>query len=177
MVFAPSTCRDILKTKLLLISLVSVATIAHATILKEFNLSELRTKSDAIVQAQVEKIEYQSVEGKPWTILHLRIEKSFRGTSSHSMTLRLPGGQESVNGRTLVTRVEGVPEVRLQERGIYFIETAPPSYPELLGWFQGYYRIIQHNQEEYALRSDGTQKPIKLQEFLREIEKNQFGGK
>jgi hypothetical protein len=159
-----------------LIFVLSLATIVHATILKEFSLSELRMKSDAIVQARVEKIEYQTVQGKPWTILHLRIEKSIRGTSSRLMTLRLPGGQETVNGRTLVTRVEGVPEVRLQERGIYFLESTPPSYPELLGWFQGYYRIIQRNQEEYALRSDGTQKPIKLQEFWREIEKNSKAG-
>jgi hypothetical protein len=156
----------------MILVLIGFATLVQATILRELSVSELREKSDAIVQARIERIDYQVGPGQIWTILHLRTEKAIRGVSVSSIKVRIPGGQRSVDGRTLVTRVEGVPEFRLQERGIFFLESAPPAYPGILGWSHGYYRILQKNQEEYAVRSDGTQPPVKLQQFLREIEKN-----
>jgi len=160
-----------LRTKLFLVVFICAISTAQATILKQLSLPELRDRADAIVLGRIEKIEYQSVSGQAWTVLHLRVEKSLRGSSATTISLRIPGGQQSVDGRTLVTRVEGIPEFQLQERGIFFLESLPPSYPGLLGWNQGYYRIIRRNQEDYAVGSDGNGEPLPLNEFLNQIEK------
>lgn len=122
-------------------------------------------------------MQYETHGGQPWTIVTLHIEKTLKGDSTFSIEFRIPGGMQSIDGRTLVTRVDGVPDIKNQERGVFFIESLPPSYPGLFGWNQGFYRIVEKNGKEYAVRSDGMREPRKMEDFLKDFEKDSRRGR
>jgi len=155
-----------------LLVLALVACVASASTIKRFTDEELRTKATSVVLARVAKVQYETHGSEAWTIVTLQIEKTLKGDSNSSIQFRIPGGMQSVDGRTLVTRVDGVPEIKNRERGIFFLESQPPAYPGLYGWNQGFYRIVEKNGQEFAVRSDGTKEPRKMEDFLKEFEKN-----
>jgi hypothetical protein len=157
--------------KIILIVAVLIAPYVHGTILQKLSLSELKSAASSVHLARVTQLQYVSEGGGVWTIVTINIEKTLQGNFTvSSVRFRIPGGQQSIDGRTLVTKVDGVPEFHPSERGIFFLESAPPSYSGLLGWNQGFYRVIQRKGEDYVVRSDGIQGPVKLQEFLKEFQ-------
>jgi hypothetical protein len=164
-----------LKKKTIL--LILIACIASASTIRKFTDEELRTKATSVVLARVAKVQYETHGGQPWTIVTLQIEKRLKGDSNSSIQFRIPGGMQSVDGRTLVTRVDGVPHLNNHERGIFFLESSPPSYPGLVGWNQGFYRIVEKNGQEYAVRSVGTREPRKMEDFLKDFEKDSGSGR
>ena len=111
-------------------------------------------------------------DGQAWTIITLQIEKTLKGDSNSSIQFRIPGGMQSIDGRTLVTRVDGIPEIKNGERAIFFLESMPPAYPGLFGWSQGFYRIVEKNGQEYAVRSDGLQEPKRMEDFVKDFQKD-----
>ena len=149
----------------------AVAGVAAATTLKTFTQAEIRSKADSILIGRVAKIEYEMVDGRPWTLVSVKTEKTLKGHPAEVLRFRIPGGRQSVDGRTLVTRVDGVPEIRDQERGIFFLESQSPFYRGLLGWEQGFYRLVQKNGADYAVRSDGGETPLKLDEWIKQFQK------
>jgi hypothetical protein len=153
-----------------------VASTASATIIQRLELKDLQQSASSVVLGRVTDIHYQTFQNRPWTIITLKVEKSLKGSGSGTVRFRIPGGMQTLDGRTLVTKVEGVPEIRLHERAVFFLEAKPPSFAGLLGWNQGLYRLIQNNGVEFVLRSDGTQSPQKLEEFLRDFQRNLIGG-
>jgi hypothetical protein len=169
--------RGILKRSILLLILILSGSIAIGTTIKKFTDTEIRLKANSVVMARVARVQYENHNGQAWTVVTLQVEKTLKGNSSGSVQFRLPGGMQSIDGRTLVTKVEGVPEIRSHERGIFFLESAPPAYPGLLGWSQGFYRIVETNGQEYAVRSDGTGEARKMEEFLKEFQKDSRGGR
>lgn len=146
-----------------------VPSIAFATITKRFTLTELRQNAATIVLADVTRIDYRQINGRIWTIVTVHVEKSFKGSTPPSMRFKIPGGQHSVNGRTLVTRVDGVPVIQASEKAIFFLEQDPPAYPGLLGWEQGLYRVVRRNGKAYAVRSDHSEPPQELNLFLQQL--------
>ena len=163
-----------MKTTILLIL---IACIASASTIRKFTDEELRTKATSVVLARVAKVQYETHGGEPWTIVTLQIEKTLKGDSNSSIQFRVPGGMQSIDGRTLVTRVDGVPDIKNRERGIFFLESLPPAYPGLYGWSQGFYRIVEKNGKEYAVRSDGTKEPRKIEDFLKDFAKESRSGR
>ncbi|MCI0414242.1 hypothetical protein L0222_15795 [bacterium] len=157
--------------------LVLIAAVASATTIKRFTDEELRTGANSVVLAQVAKVQYETQNGNVWTIVTLQVERNLKGNSNSSVQFRIPGGQQSIDGRTLVTRVDGVPEMRNNERGVFFLESLPPAYPSLYGWNQGFYRIVRKNDQEYAVRSDGTKEPKKMEDFLKDFQKDSGRGR
>jgi hypothetical protein len=141
------------------------------TTLQKLNLPELRNHAASVVVASVAGLRYQTFNGRIWTIVELHVEKALKGNSSGRAHFRIPGGLQSVDGRTLVTRVDGVPEIHPGERGIFFLETEPPAYADLVGWNQGFYRLIEKNGEQYVLRSDAVQPAQTFNQFLIEFQK------
>jgi hypothetical protein len=163
--------------KITAILLILIGCIASASTFRKFTDEELRTKATSVVLARVAKVQYETHGGQPWTIVTLQIEKTLKGDSNSSIQFRIPGGMQSIDGRTLVTRMDGVPEIKNRERGIFFLESLPPAYPGLFGWNQGFYRIVERGGQEYAVRSDGTKEPKRIEEFLRDFEKDSGGGR
>jgi hypothetical protein len=146
--------------------------ICSGTTLQKLTLQELRTHAASVIVGRVAELRYQTVNGRIWTIVDLHVEKPLKGSSSGRVNLRLPGGMQSVNGRTLVTRVDGVPEIQLRDRGVFFLETNPPAFADLVGWSQGFYRLIRKDGKEYVLRSDQTQPSQTFDQFLAEFRKD-----
>ena len=159
------------------ILLILITCIASASTIRKFTDEELRTKATSVVLARVAKVQYENHGGQPWTIVTLEIEKALKGDSTSSIQFRIPGGMQSIDGRTLVTRVDGVPEIKNRERGIFFLESFPPSYPGLYGWDQGFYRIVEKNGQEYAVRSDGMREPRKMEDFLKDFQTDSRRGR
>jgi len=172
----PAGCiRGLLKNTIFV--LILIASIASATTIKKFTDEELRSKASSVVLARVAKVQYETHSGQAWTIVTLQIEKTLKGDSNSFIQFRIPGGMQSVDGRTLVTRVDGVPDIKNRERGVFFLESLPPAYPGLYGWDQGFYRIVEKNGQEYAVRSDGTQKARKIEDFLKDFQKESRRGR
>ncbi len=158
--------------KITILVLILIAALASATTIKKFTDEELRTKANSVVVARVANMQYETHGGEAWTIITLQIEKTLKGDSNSSIQFRIPGGMQSIDGRTLVTRVDGVPEIKNRERAIFFLESMPPAYSGLFGWSQGLYRIVEKNGQEYAIRSDGMQEPKSMEEFVRDFQKD-----
>lgn len=152
-----------------------IALTSEATILKKFTLEELRNHASSVVVGRVSDLRYQNVNGRVWTIVTLEVEYSLKGNTTGKVHFRLPGGAQSVDGRTLVTRVDEVPEIRLSEKGIFFLETKPPAIAGLLGWNQGFYRVFRKGNQQYVVRSDGRQSPQNMEAFLSEFRKGVIG--
>jgi hypothetical protein len=142
------------------------------TTLQKLTLPELRTHAASVVIGKVAELRYRTINGRIWTIVELQVEKTLKGNVSGRVHFRIPGGMQSVNGRTLVTRVDGVPQIESRDRGIFFLETNPPAFADLVGWNQGFYRLIEKNGKEYVLRSDQTQPSQTFEQFLTEFRKD-----
>ena len=160
-----------MKKGLILAAVLCLPIWCSATTLQKLTLPELRDHAVSVVVARVADLRYQSFNGRIWTIVELQVENALKGNSSGRVHFRIPGGMRSVNGRTLVTQVDGVPEIRDGERGIFFLETRPPAFADLVGWNQGFYRLIEKNGKQYVLRSDTARSSQTLDQFLIEFQK------
>ena len=160
------------KRSLFLAALACLPIWCSGTTLQKLTLPELRNHAASVVIARVAGLRYHSFNGRIWTIVELQVEKALKGSSSGKIYFRIPGGMQSVDGRALVTRVDGVPELKPGERGIFFLETTPPAYADLVGWNQGFYRLIEKNGKQYVLRADATQPLQTLRQFLVEFQKD-----
>jgi hypothetical protein len=156
----------------ILASLLLLPVICSGTTLQKLTLQELRTHAATVIVGRVAEIRYQTINGRIWTLVELQVEQALKGTVSGRIHFRIPGGMQSVNGRPLVTRVDGVPQIQLRDRGVFFLEHNPPAFADLVGWNQGFYRLIEKDGKEYVLSSDNTRTFQTFEQFLIEFRKD-----
>ena len=167
---APGKKGNSIPGALLLVLLVSFS--AQATVQKKLSLAELTGKSAVVAVGRVIDIRYLTVDSRVWTIVTVALERSVKGRGENSILLRVPGGMQTINGRTLVTKVEGTPELNRMQRGVFFLNGRVPAYFDLVGWNQGFWKVETQNGREVAVASSQEADPdvsIPLDRFLNDI--------
>ncbi len=91
---------------------------ASATTVLKFDLDSLVANSQRIVVAEVTEMRSLRKEGRIYTDTTLEIRETWKGESTHRVTVRLPGGRL---GET-VTRVHGLPGFQPGERVVVFLK-------------------------------------------------------
>jgi hypothetical protein len=112
-------------------------------------------------------------EGKQiWTIAAVLPEHAMKGRPASPVEFRIPGGARQVNGRTLVTKVDGVPELKIMQKAVFFLNPSSSPYFELTGWYQGFWKVETRNGRELtASNEEGvvSDSSISLNEFITQI--------
>jgi len=162
---------EIVKGVSVLLIVLLFAMQTEATIIKKMSIRDLSSDADQIISGRVVDLQYENVNGYLWTLATIRISKSVKGMISGSVQIRIPGGRQTVNGRTLVTQIEGAPVLNNLDEGVFFLESRPPAYPQVLGWEQGYFRISRIGGREY-FSSARQSEPQPLENLFQEIERS-----
>lgn len=152
---------------------------AHATVQKKLSLGELTGKSALVAVGRVVDIRYLTVDSRAWTIVTVAVETPVKGSGSNSFQFRLPGGMQIINGRTLVTKVEGTPELNRLQRGVFFLSGRAPAYFDLVGWNQGFWKVETQNGHDVVVASSqeaDSEASVPLDRFLNEV-RNAVRGK
>jgi len=145
---------------------------AQATVQKKLSLTELTGKSAVVAVGRVVDLHYLTVDSRVWTIVTVVVETPVKGRGQNSVKLRIPGGMQTINGRTLVTRVEGTPELTRLQRGVFFLNGKAPAYFDLVGWNQGFWKVETQNGQEVVTASSqetDASAALPLDRFLNEI--------
>ncbi len=98
-----------MKRAALLLLLVFLVRIPARSSEKNLRLPHLRDPSDYVGTGRVVELRSVVIAGEVWTIVTVATEEPMKGTRQSSLRFRIPGGEQKMTGRTLVTRVEGTP--------------------------------------------------------------------
>src|SRR5688500_16297975 len=88
---------------------------AESVVGRKLSLSSLAKSRDLVGIGRVLDLRSFFADGQIWPLATVVLEESIKGEKKSSVRLRLPGGQQKINGRTRVTRVEGTPVLNLNE--------------------------------------------------------------
>lgn len=144
----------------------STGPLASASTLDRVSALDRIQKADMIFEGVVAAIEYRSSDvsapgqvSLPHTFVTYSIRHTFKGQSvaGNTLTLRMQGGPDD-RGRTM--KVSGVPEFRVGDRDILFVQGNGSSICPLVGWEQGRFRVVRDSifndlGQEVWVRADG----------------------
>lgn len=166
--------KKVLRWFLVLIGVIVMCPLAPATVVDRLTFSELARRADRIVVGKVIDIRYEVIGGEAWTVVTALPELQYKGKDS-TVTFRIPGGRQIVNGRILVTAVEGAPQFHILQKGVFFVGGQAPEYFQLLGWNRGFWPIEIRAGREMVLENtnepDQTAPAIELGRFLQAVDR------
>lgn len=134
--------------------LLAVVLSAYATVMVHLDLDELSRRSDAVVVGTVTDTHTIFVHGYPWTVATLSVHESLLKSTSGSIRVQIPGGVQVINGRVLVTRVDGAPSLTRLQKAVFFLRGNAPENMQLVGWNQGFWPISNVGGREVATSGD-----------------------
>ena len=147
---------------------------ARSTETSKLSVTDLTKAAQVVILGRIVNLKTIVLNGEPWTIATFAVEQTLKGDAKGMIYFRIPGGMQQVNGRTLVTKVEGAPELSTMQRGVLFLSGRAPEYFTPVGLGQGYWRVEAENGRDVVRPSeyvpDSPAQP--LVEFLREIERS-----
>lgn len=130
-------------------ALLAVAAPAHASTVTRLGALERIQRADLIVEGIVMDVASRNSDvtaaqpiGLPHMFVTLAIERVFKGTpgTGRTLTIRMLGGPDG-NGRFM--KVAGVPDLRVGDRDILFIQNRDSDICPLVGWEQGRIRLVR----------------------------------
>jgi hypothetical protein len=166
-----------------------LAASVHATVVVPAAVSELAVDAAAITYGRVVRVEAQQAEGRRVErIVTLQVLEYFKGTGSHVVQIRIPGG---TLGRYTTVMI-GAPELAEGDEVVLFLgtragtegEPSTAAYPYILGLHQGVFRIVsdqttgrrmvmpplvQGTASSSQGRGDVNRRPLELREFQSRI--------
>jgi hypothetical protein len=110
-----------------------------ATVLVPAEFREIVSGSQIIVHGRISDIRPEWIEGRRRieSVITLDASSFYRGTSSSSVTFRVPGGQI---GRYKSITV-GAPEFKAGDEVVLFLKAQGPTVPHVFGLNQGDFRV------------------------------------
>ncbi|MEM1348706.1 MAG: hypothetical protein AAGI01_09140 [Myxococcota bacterium] len=121
-------------------ALVSVAgsSVALATTLARLDLEALTAQSELVVHGTVTRLAPEVRGGRVFTNITLEVTEALKGTPGDSVTFTQLGGRT----RNLATRVAGMPDFRLGEEVLVFLERPSVDAPLVVtGMAQGKFTV------------------------------------
>lgn len=146
--------------------------ISHATVAQKMDVSSLTQEADFVGMGRVVNLENIVINGQSWTVASVTVEKGLKGRSNSTVRIRIPGGQQLINGRVLVTKVDGAPELNVNQRGVFFLNGKAGEDYSLTGLGQGCWRVQSRQGKEIATPSSDPDAPaFLLNKVVSDIEK------
>ena len=137
---------------LVLVLLLGSASFAEGSVLRGLTLSELQDGADAMVAGTVVGVRAVRSRGIVETVARVRVDRSWRGTASRVIEVRVPGGVRG--GRRVI--VPGAPSFREGEHVLMFLVRDGDQYRPV-GLFQGVWRLDpEHPRQAHASDSGGA---------------------
>jgi hypothetical protein len=157
-----------------ILSLVLIFTLwgsAQATVATSLAPSSVAREADVIAVGRVVNLETVVQNGDPWTIATVVSEQSVKGKPSSQIRIRIPGGQHMVNGRTLITAVEGAPVLNINQKAVFFVNSNEDTdVYDFTGLNHGYWRVENRSGQEVAIPSANEAAPaVPLDRFMNDI--------
>lgn len=159
-----------MKRTLALLLLAALGSFAYATVTGNLSPSSLAKNADAITVGRVINLVPLVENGNPWMIATVVTEQTLKGKVAFQIRVRIPGGQHTVHGRTLVTAVEDAPALNTNEKALLFINNTETDLYDLTGLNHGYWRIgTQQGRETIIPSVNPSASPVPLDRFLNDI--------
>jgi hypothetical protein len=113
---------------------------AGATVLAPIDLRELTRDANGIVRGRVAAVDPQWTDDRRGivTVVTLEVEASLKGTRYSTVRFVVPGGTLG-RYRSIVM---GAPIFESGQRVLVFLAWRVPSYPHLVGFSQGVFRVV-----------------------------------
>jgi len=160
-----------------------VSVVADATVLVPATLDDLAREAGAIIRGRVVAVDAHVTQNRREidTVVTLSAEASLKGSLGPTVQFVVPGGTVGRYRRVFV----GAPEFAVGQRAIVFLGWRGPSYPYLIGFSQGVYRI--HADDKGAslvtppmlvspaagtsavVRGDPARRPVPLADFEQQV--------
>ncbi|MFA6955189.1 MAG: hypothetical protein WC538_04870 [Thermoanaerobaculia bacterium] len=143
-------CRSTVRSLVALIIVTAATAIpAEAATVRRLELDELRARAESVFSGQVlgTSTRLDSDGRMVWTDYSIEVAETLAGRDPGTVTtLTFAGG--TIEGHSI--GVPGVPELRVGDHYVFFIEPRPdasrPALMPTVGWGQGLYRIVRMNE-------------------------------
>jgi len=153
--------------------LLLLASISHATVMQKMDVDSLTHASDVVLLGKVISLRTEIDRNDTWTVATVIPERAFKGMVHQPINVRLPGGTRLMNGRVLVTKVEGIPEIELMQRAILFLQGSAANHFRLAGLNQGFWRVEIQAGREVVANGESIKKSaepiVTLNELVRRV--------
>jgi hypothetical protein len=145
-------CRSNVRSLVALIIVTAATAIpAGAATVRRLELDEIRARAESVFAGQVIGMSARlGNDGKMvWTDYQIEVSETLAGHDRGTLTtVSFAGG--TAGGLSI--GIPGMPELRLGDHYVFFIEPRPdpskPAYMPTVGWGQGLYRIVRVNDGE-----------------------------
>lgn len=159
-------------TKLLFFILtMAVVSVATATVMIHLDVDELSRRSDIVVVGTIVDTTTRIVDHYPWTVATVEVHDSFLKGVSRTIQVETPGGIQMINGKMLVTRIDGAATFRKMDKAVFFLRENVPQSFQLVGWSQGFWHIQNTNGKEMAVAGDESGVHLSLEELRARVQK------
>lgn len=155
-----------------IIGVIALLQFGHATTMVQMDVRSLTGHSNLIAIGRIAELNTVQLEHQTWTVATVYVERALKGKPANVIYFQVPGGTRTVNGRTFVTVVDGIPQINPQQKVVLFLNGKAPQYYELTGWEQGYWHIQNQNGQEVVSRSaeqPNEKKMLPLRGFVDQI--------
>jgi hypothetical protein len=122
----------------------------NATTLVRMDLNALAHSAEIIVRARCIRSEARWESQSIWTFDDFDVLETFKGVSSQTLRVRLPGGRVD----HVETRVQGVPQFASGEEAVLFVERTSAGDYGVTCWAQGTFRIHRESKGDVRLTQD-----------------------
>lgn len=142
---------------------------ARAVEAEHLSRAALAGQADVVVIGRITGLKSAVIHGQVWTVATISPERSLKGRPAATLRVQIPGGEQVIGGRTLVTRIEGAPVLNVNQKGLFFLNHGDSDVHHLTGVNQGYWRIETVSGKEVVTSVSGSAEPIPLDSVLTEI--------
>jgi len=154
----------------IVIVVLALCGVSQATVVLRSSVESMVQESDLVVLGHIVDVKTVLIDGQPWTNGTFLVEKSMKGNVRGYVYFRIPGGMQQINGRTLVTRAEGAPELNPTEKAVIFLNGNTAEYSSLVGWGHGYWKVQNIDGKEYVRASDSEDNSVtSLESFMNRV--------
>jgi hypothetical protein len=138
----------------------------------KLTLPTLTEKADLVGIGRVVDLENRVINGQSWTFASVTMEKGLKGRSGGQVRVKIPGGQQTIQGRILVTKVEGAPELNVNQRAVFFLNGKEQEDYVFTGLGSGFWRVeTKEGMEVAAPATTPEAAHIPLNRLVSEVER------
>lgn len=159
------------KLLFLILNLLVAVSTATATVMIHLDVDELSRRSDAVVVGTILDTTTRMIDHYPWTVATVEVHDSFLKGMSRTIQVEVPGGIQTINGKMLVTRVDGAPAFQKMDQAVFFLRGRAPENFQVVGWSQGFWHVRNVNGRETALAADDSGLQFSLEELRAKVQR------
>lgn len=143
---------------------------ASATTLTQLDLNGLVDGSNSIVVGQATSQSYQMTNDGLYTVTTFSVSDTITGSAGGSVTVAVPGGIQTINGRRFAETWPGAPTFAVGEEAVLFLNNGAAGNAGVVGFSQGVLPVFASGGGK-MVRLPGESKAMDIQKAKAEIRK------